>query len=173
MRILCPLELPRWPPMYHWPSMSASVQACTQRSQPRRAALMWEQVAAATAAEAAAAAALERQPRRQQNARQPGARVGVIARRVGSDVASPAEGAGVAGARPRESRGEGFAQADNRGRRHAPLRRRAGFLPLPQPPCTAHVLTPRMRRRRRYWRSWKTISCSAGHATRRATASGC
>ena len=38
---------------------------------------------------------------------------------------------------------------------------------------TAHVLTPRMRRRRRYWRSWKTTSCSAGHATRRATASGC
>ena len=34
------------------------------------------------------------------------------------------------------------------------------------------VLTPRMRRRRRYWRSWKTISCSAGRATRRATASG-
>lgn len=34
------------------------------------------------------------------------------------------------------------------------------------------VLTPRMRRRRRYWRNWKTISCSAGRATRRATASG-
>ena len=38
--------------------------------------------------------------------------------------------------------------------------------------CTVHVLTPRTRRRRRYWRSWKTTSCSAGRATRRATASG-
>ena len=34
------------------------------------------------------------------------------------------------------------------------------------------VLTPRVHRRRRYWRSWSTISCSVGRATRHGTASG-
>ena len=89
-------------------------------------------------------------------------------------VAPAAKGAGGAGARPSESGGEGYPQADHRGRRHAPFRRRAGLSTLPQPLCTTHVpvLTPCMHRRRRYWRSWRTISCSAGRATRRGTASG-
>ena len=93
--------------------------------------------------------------------------------------APAAKGAGSAGARPRESGGEGYAQADHRGRRHAKLRRRAGALSAPSHAAaslhhTTHApeLAPRMRRRRRCWRSSRTTSCSAGRAMRRATASG-